>query len=62
MQKNVDEAAEKLRSKGIEVLGLVCHVSNALHRKNLIEKTIQVIVLALNTSQCYNLGSWNHDH
>nr|GMD02905.1 tropinone reductase-like 3 [Ipomoea batatas] len=40
-QKNVDEAVENLRSKGIEALGLVCHVSNALHRKNLIDKTIQ---------------------
>ncbi|KAK6133216.1 hypothetical protein DH2020_033052 [Rehmannia glutinosa] len=39
-QKNVDEAAEKLRVKGIEVLGLVCHVSNAQQRKDLIEKTV----------------------
>ncbi|CAH9130784.1 unnamed protein product [Cuscuta epithymum] len=41
-QKNVDEAVEKLRSKGIEALGVVCHVSNALHRKNLIQKTIEM--------------------
>lgn len=40
-QKNVDEAVDKLRSKGIEVMGLVCHVSNAQHRKDLIEKTVQ---------------------
>ncbi|KAK3432150.1 tropinone reductase-like 3 [Eucalyptus grandis] len=40
-QKNVDEAAEKLRAKGIEVLGLVCHVSNAQQRKSLIDKTVQ---------------------
>ncbi|KAK4485034.1 hypothetical protein RD792_007642 [Penstemon davidsonii] len=40
-QKNVDEAVEKLKGKGIEVLGLVCHVSNAQHRKDLIEKTVQ---------------------
>nr|GMD91698.1 tropinone reductase-like 3 [Ipomoea batatas] len=40
-QKNVDEAVEKLRSKGIEVLGVVCHVSNAEHRKNLVERTVQ---------------------
>ncbi|XP_072995602.1 tropinone reductase-like 3 [Typha latifolia] len=40
-QKNVDEAVEKLRSKGIEVMGVVCHVSNAQHRKDLMEKTIQ---------------------
>ena len=42
MQKNVDEAVEKLRDRGIEVLGVVCHVSNAQQRKNLIEKTVQV--------------------
>ncbi|OVA01114.1 Short-chain dehydrogenase/reductase SDR [Macleaya cordata] len=40
-QKNVDEAVEKLKSRGIEVLGVVCHVSNAQHRKNLIDKTLQ---------------------
>nr|AFK42350.1 unknown [Lotus japonicus] len=40
-QQNVDEAAEKLRAKGIEVLAVVCHVSNAQQRKNLIGKTIQ---------------------
>ena len=41
LQKNVDEAVEKLKSR-IEVLGVVCHVSNAQQRKNLIDKTIQV--------------------
>uniref|UniRef100_A0A7N0TSZ0 Tropinone reductase-like 3 n=1 Tax=Kalanchoe fedtschenkoi TaxID=63787 RepID=A0A7N0TSZ0_KALFE len=40
-QKNVDEAVEKLRAKGIEALGLVCHVSNKEQRKNLIERTVQ---------------------
>lgn len=40
-QKNVDEAVEKLKSRGIEVLGVVCHVSNAQQRKNLIDKTVQ---------------------
>ncbi|KAK7363795.1 hypothetical protein VNO77_05953 [Canavalia gladiata] len=40
-QQNVDAAAEKLRAKGIEVLAVVCHVSNAQQRKNLIEKTVQ---------------------
>ncbi|XP_050288384.1 tropinone reductase-like 3 isoform X2 [Quercus robur] len=39
-QKNVDEAVEKLKSR-IEVLGVVCHLSNAQQRKNLIDKTIQ---------------------
>lgn len=40
-QNNVDEAAEKLKARGIEVLGLVCHVSNTQQRKNLIDKTVQ---------------------
>ncbi|XP_078443311.1 indole-3-butyric acid response 1 [Wolffia australiana] len=40
-QRNVDEAVEKLRAKGIEVTGVVCHVANAQHRKNLITKTIE---------------------
>lgn len=40
-QQNVDAAAEKLRAKGIEVLGVVCHVSNAQQRKDLIDKTVQ---------------------
>ncbi|TXG46271.1 hypothetical protein EZV62_028234 [Acer yangbiense] len=34
--KNVDEAVEKLKAKGI-----VCYVSNAQQRKNLIDKTVQ---------------------
>jgi dehydrogenase/reductase SDR family protein 4 len=42
LQKNVDEAVEKLKARGIEVLGVVCHVSNAQQRKNLIDKTVQV--------------------
>ncbi|XLU45162.1 hypothetical protein S245_039976, partial [Arachis hypogaea] len=40
-QQNVEEAAEKLRAKGIEVLTLVCHVSNNQQRKDLIQKTAQ---------------------
>ncbi|XVF27974.1 hypothetical protein REPUB_Repub14bG0155600 [Reevesia pubescens] len=40
-QKNVDEAVEKLKAKGIHVLGIVCHVSNAEQRKNLINRTIE---------------------
>ncbi|GKV01931.1 hypothetical protein SLEP1_g14438 [Rubroshorea leprosula] len=40
-QKNVDVAVEKLKAKGIEVLGVVCHVSNAQQRKTLISKTIE---------------------
>lgn len=40
-QKNVDEAVKKLKEQGIEVLGLVCHVSNAQQRKNLIDQTVE---------------------
>ncbi|PIA38143.1 hypothetical protein AQUCO_02800057v1 [Aquilegia coerulea] len=40
-QKNVDEAVEKLKVRGIDALGIVCHVSNAQQRKNLIDKTIE---------------------
>ncbi|XP_015878381.2 tropinone reductase-like 3 [Ziziphus jujuba] len=40
-QKNVDEAVQNLKARGIEVLGVVCHVSNAQDRKNLIDKTLQ---------------------
>lgn len=40
-QKNVDEAVKKLKAQGIEVLGLVCHVSNAQQRKNLIDQTVE---------------------
>ncbi|KAF8391615.1 hypothetical protein HHK36_023921 [Tetracentron sinense] len=40
-QNNVNEAVEKLRARGIQVLGVVCCVSHAQQRKNLIEKTAQ---------------------
>ncbi|KAK1395522.1 tropinone reductase-like 3 [Heracleum sosnowskyi] len=40
-QKNVDEAVEKLKARGIEALGMVCHVSDAQQRKNLVDKTVQ---------------------
>ncbi|XVF27975.1 hypothetical protein REPUB_Repub14bG0155700 [Reevesia pubescens] len=40
-QKNVDEAVEKLKKKGIQVLGVVCHVSDAKQRKDLIQKTVE---------------------
>ncbi|XP_022724016.1 tropinone reductase-like 3 isoform X3 [Durio zibethinus] len=40
-QKNVDEAVEKLKNKGIRVLGVVCHVSNPQQRKHLIQKTVE---------------------
>ncbi|KAL0012207.1 hypothetical protein SO802_007315 [Lithocarpus litseifolius] len=41
IQNNVDEAVEKLKAQRIEVLGVVCHVSNEQQRKNLIDKTVQ---------------------
>ncbi|GLT41338.1 hypothetical protein SLA2020_154110 [Shorea laevis] len=40
-QRKVDEAVEKLKVKGIEALGVVCHVSNAQQRINLISKTVE---------------------
>ncbi|KAL4291214.1 hypothetical protein GQ457_14G011150 [Hibiscus cannabinus] len=40
-QKNVDEAIEKLKAKGIHVVGVVCHVSDAQQRKNLINTTVE---------------------
>ena len=40
LQKYVDEAVEKLKAKGIEVIGIVCHVSNEQQRKNLVDKTV----------------------
>lgn len=42
LQKNVDEAVEDLRSKGIDAIGVVCHVSNPQQRKNLVDETIKV--------------------
>ncbi|RYR11193.1 hypothetical protein Ahy_B05g079666 [Arachis hypogaea] len=41
-QQNVDDATEKLRAKEIEVLALICHVSNDQQRKDLIQKIAQV--------------------
>ncbi|KAL2341347.1 hypothetical protein Fmac_009287 [Flemingia macrophylla] len=40
-QQNVDKAADKLSAKGIELLAVVCHVSNAAQRKNLVDKTLE---------------------
>lgn len=42
MQKNVDEAVEGLKAKGITVVGAVCHVSDAQQRKNLVETAVKV--------------------
>ncbi|KAL5662630.1 hypothetical protein ACJX0J_029755, partial [Zea mays] len=39
--KNVDEAVEGLKAKGITVVGAVCHVSDAQQRKNIIETAVK---------------------
>lgn len=60
MQNNVDEAVKKLKAQGIEAMGVVCHVSNAQHRKNLIEKTVQVSnYLSLLCFHSFNKGIYN---
>ncbi|KAJ8433348.1 hypothetical protein Cgig2_020428 [Carnegiea gigantea] len=41
MQKNAEEAVEQLKAEGIQVSGVVCHVSNARHRINLIQHAVQ---------------------
>ncbi|CAL5096449.1 unnamed protein product [Urochloa decumbens] len=41
-QKNVDEAVERLKAKGITVVGAVCHVSDAQQRKGLIDTAVKV--------------------
>lgn len=41
-QDNVDETVAELRSKGLQVSGVVCHVGNAQHRQALVDRTIQV--------------------
>ncbi|XLU76023.1 hypothetical protein S245_035076, partial [Arachis hypogaea] len=57
-KQNIDEAAEKLRAKGIEVLALVCHVSNDQQKKDLIQKIAQCAsVLLLKTQKKARAGS-----
>ncbi|QHO46682.1 Tropinone reductase-like [Arachis hypogaea] len=53
-QQNVEEAAEKLRAKGIEILAIVCHVSNNQQRKDLIQKIAQSAKMV---TTCYLEGS-----
>ncbi|EFA00284.1 dehydrogenase/reductase SDR family member 4 [Tribolium castaneum] len=36
-QNNVDEAVSRLKSEGLDVTGLMCHVSKADHRKKLFD-------------------------
>jgi dehydrogenase/reductase SDR family protein 4 len=50
LQKNVNEAVEGLRAKGITAVGAVCHVSDAQQRKSLIETAVKVSVV------CWGLG------
>ncbi|CAN6209238.1 unnamed protein product [Urochloa humidicola] len=40
-QRNVDEAVEGLKAKGIAAVGNVCHVSDARQRKNLIDTAVK---------------------
>jgi hypothetical protein len=42
LQKNVDEAVEGLKAKGITAVGAVCHVSDAQQRKHLIDTAVKV--------------------
>jgi len=37
-QQNVDSAVSQLASEGLKVTGLVCHVSNAEHRKKIFDE------------------------
>jgi len=39
-QKNVDKAIEELKAESLSVSGMVCHVSNPMHRKDLINKAV----------------------
>lgn len=39
-QKNVDAAVDKLKSEGLNVAGVVCHVSKADDRKHLFDAVI----------------------
>ncbi|CAL4909737.1 unnamed protein product [Urochloa decumbens] len=40
-KQNVDEAVERLKAKGITVVGAVCHVSDAQQRKGLIDTAVK---------------------
>ncbi|CAN6203955.1 unnamed protein product [Urochloa humidicola] len=40
-QKNMDEAVEGLKAKGITAVGAVCHVSDAQQCKSLIDTTVK---------------------
>ncbi|CAL5067231.1 unnamed protein product [Urochloa decumbens] len=40
-QRNVEEAVEGLKAKGIAAVGVVCHVSDARQRRNLIDTAVK---------------------
>lgn len=40
-QKNVDEVVDDFKSKGYDVLGLVCHAGKMEHLQNLVDKTVE---------------------
>ncbi|CAL5328185.1 unnamed protein product [Camellia sinensis] len=40
--KDVDKAVEKLKPRGIEVFGVVCHVFVAQQRKNMVERLFRI--------------------
>ncbi|XP_070565043.1 dehydrogenase/reductase SDR family member 4-like isoform X2 [Ptychodera flava] len=42
-QKNVDAAVDQLRSEGLSVSGIVCHVAKEEHRRKLIEETSESV-------------------
>ena len=41
-QNNVESAVTKLKSEGLDVTGLVCHVGNADHRQKLFDAAKQL--------------------
>lgn len=41
-QSNVDKALQQLKGKGLSVHGVVCHVSNADHRKLLFQEAAKL--------------------
>ncbi|CAL4895072.1 unnamed protein product [Urochloa decumbens] len=63
-QKNVDEAVERLKAKGITVVGAVCHVSDAQQRKGLIDTAVKVRIRGRGISEFrrVTLQSQNFGH
>lgn len=38
-KKNIDEAVQELKKKGIDAIGIVCHVGKKEDRANLLKET-----------------------